>query len=196
MKKLLIIFLLALSTRAVLAQKIWDREFKPFKIDASAGYAIPQASGAKGGLLFALEPKYAFLGDQLSFGLRLEAAILTPVEDTSDISSQQSQANVSGLLTGDYYFNNNDFRPFLGGGFGLYSVVNQTGKDEGALLPNADFSNKLGIMLRGGFEWGHLRTGLEYNFVSSNSSEAKYGYFGIKVGIILGGGRMGLISAN
>jgi hypothetical protein len=196
MKKLLTIFLFAMSTQSVLAQKIYDREFKPFKIDASAGYAIPQASGAKGGFLFAIEPKYAFLGDQLSFGLRLEAAILTPVEDTSDISSQQSQANVSSLLTGDYYFNNNDLRPFLGGGFGLYSVVNQTGKDEGALLPNADFSNRFGFMLRGGFEWGHLRTGLEYNFVSSNSSAAKYSYFGIKVGIVLGGGRMGLISAN
>jgi hypothetical protein len=196
MKKFLIIFLFALSTRSALAQKIWDREFKPFKIDVSAGYAIPQASGAKGGLLFALEPKYAFIGDPLSFGLRLEAAILTPVEDTNDISTQQSQANVSALLTGDYYFNNNNLRPFLGGGFGLYSVVNQTGKDEGALLPNADFSNRFGFMLRGGVEWGHLRMGLEYNFVSSNSSEAKYSYIGIKAGIVLGGGRMGLISDN
>jgi hypothetical protein len=194
MKKLLTLFLFALSTRSALAQ-IYDREFKPFKIDASAGYAIPQASGAKGGLLFAIEPKYAFISDQLSFGLRLEAAILTPPEDTSDISTQQSQANISGLLTGDYYFNNNDLRPFLGGGFGLYSMVNQTGKDEGALLPNGDFSNRLGFMLRGGFEWVHLRTGLEYNFVRSNTGEAN-GYFGIKIGIVLGGGRMGLISAN
>src|SRR5436305_1299925 len=121
MKKLSIIFLFALTTKSLFAQKIWDREFKPFKIDVSAGYAMPQASGAKGGLLFAFEPKYAFLGDPLSFGLRLEAAVLTPVEDSTDISSQQSQANVSALLTGDYYFSNNDFRPLIGGGFGLYS---------------------------------------------------------------------------
>ena len=149
-----------MCTRSAIAQ-IYDREFKPFKIDVSAGYAIPQTSGAKGGLLFAMEPKYAFTGDQFSFGLRLEAAILTPAEDSADISTQQSQANISGLLTADYYFNNNNLRPFLGAGCGLYSMVNQTGKaNEGDLLPTATFSNRLGFMLRGGFEWGHLRTGL------------------------------------
>ena len=191
MKKPLIILLFVLCTRSAFAQRIWDREFKPFKIDVSAGYAMPRASGEKGGLLFAMEPKYAFVGDQLSFGLRLEAAILTPAEDTSDISTQQSQANGSAILTGDYYFNNNDFRPLLGGGFGLYSMMNETGKEEGALLPNTNFSNRFGCMIRGGFEWGHLRTGIEYNFVTNNAS-----YIGFKVGIILGGGRMGLISAD
>jgi hypothetical protein len=195
MKKLLPLLLFILCTKSAFTQ-IYDREFKPFKIDISAGYAIPQASGAKGGLLFAIEPKYAFVGDRFSCGLRLEAAILTPAEDTTDISTLQSQANISGLLTGDYYFNNNNLRPFLGAGFGLYSVVNQTGKDEGALLPNATFSNRLGFMLRGGIEWGHLRTGLEYNFVSSKINEVKNGYFGIKVGILLGGGRFNLISDN
>src|SRR5439155_459944 len=67
MKKILIILLFALSTKCAVAQ-IYDRVFKPFKMDVSAGYAIPQASGAKGGVLFAIEPKYSFIGDQVSFG--------------------------------------------------------------------------------------------------------------------------------
>ena len=36
-----------------------ESELKPFKIDVSFGYAIPGGSGAKGGVLFAVEPKYA-----------------------------------------------------------------------------------------------------------------------------------------
>jgi len=193
MKKFLMILLLAGCSKCAVAQ-IYDREFKPFKIDISAGYAIPQASGAKGGVLFAIEPKYSFIGDQVSFGLRLEAAVIKPAEDTNDIIT--AQANASALLTGDYYFNNNNLRPFLGGGFGVYSIANATDKEGDQLFQNTAFSNKLGFMLRGGFEWGHLRTGFEYNFVSSNITEVKGGYFGIKVGVVLGGGRFNLISDN
>ena len=36
--------------------------------------------------------------------------------------------------------------------------------------------SKFGFMARAGFEYGHLRLGLEYNFVSD-----KAGYFGIKL---------------
>jgi hypothetical protein len=217
MKKLLTLSLLALCTKCAIAQD-YDREFKPFKINVSPGYAIPQGPGIKGGLLFSIEPKYAFTGDRFSFGLRLETAMIGPATgnvnsvasttaDTNggsnalqgDINGStntaQKQANASCLLTGDYYFNNNNLRPFLGTGLGLYTITNTTGKNDGDILPNATFSNKFGFMLRGGFEWGHLRTGFEYNFVS-NTSEVRSGYIGIKLGIILGGGRFGLISDN
>ena len=48
--------------------------FKPFKVDVSTGYAIPGGKEAKGGILFALEPKYAVIPN-LSVGLRFEAAV-------------------------------------------------------------------------------------------------------------------------
>ena len=216
MKKILTLSLLALCTKCAIAQ-VYDREFKPFKINVSPGYAIPQGAGTKGGVLFAIEPKYAFIGDKLSFGLRLEAAMIgsataivpnvtnTPSDTTggsnvlqgsiNGTNTSQTQANASCLLTSDYYFNNNNLRPFLGTGFGLYSMAHTTGKNEGGLFPKTAFTNNFGFMLRGGFEWGHLRTGFEYNFVS-NTSEVKSGYFGIKLGIVLGGGRIGLISDN
>ena len=43
---------------------------------------------------------------------------------------------------------------------------------------------KFGFMARAGFEYGHLRLGLEYNFVSD-----KAGYFGIKLGATIWRGR-------
>ena len=39
-------------------------------------------------------------------------------------------------------------------------------------------------MARTGFEYGHLRMGIEYNFLAD-----KAGYLGIKLGVCIGGGR-------
>jgi hypothetical protein len=39
-------------------------------------------------------------------------------------------------------------------------------------------------MARTGFEYGHLRIGVEYNFVAEKS-----GYLGLKIGGVIGGGR-------
>jgi hypothetical protein len=39
-------------------------------------------------------------------------------------------------------------------------------------------------MTRAGFEYGHLRLGVEYNFVGD-----KMGYLGFKIGAVIGGGR-------
>src|SRR5204862_1122094 len=55
--------------------KSQESNFKPFKVDVSLGYAIPGGKGAKGGVLFAVEPKYAIISN-LSVGLRMEAAIV------------------------------------------------------------------------------------------------------------------------
>jgi hypothetical protein len=197
MKKLAILLLFAIFGRTSKAQ-IYDREFKPFKIDLSAGYGIPNSSNVDGGFLFAFEPKYAFTGDQLSLGLRLEGAMVkinSGIDSTvAGISSYESATNISALITGDYYFNNNNVRPFLGCGAGAYNITTPTGKNEGALLPDVSISTKFGLMFRGGIEWQHFRAGVEYNF-TSNSSES-FRYIGIKAGILLGGGRFSLISDN
>jgi outer membrane protein X len=39
------------------------------------GYAIPAGTGAKGGVLFAVEPKYAVIPN-LSLGVRFEGAVM------------------------------------------------------------------------------------------------------------------------
>jgi hypothetical protein len=172
--------------------QIYDREFKPFKIDASLGYGIPNGTNVTGGVMFSFEPKYAFTGDALSFGLRLEGATTTI---SAPNNSTEPATNISGLITCDYYFNNNSVRPFLGAGTGVYNITTASGKDEGALLPDLSVATKLGFMFRGGVEWGHLRTGIEYNFIG-NSGGDPFKYIGLKIGVLLGGGRFDLISGN
>ena len=198
MKKILTLSLCIVFIHIANAQ-IYDREFKPFKIDVSVGYGIPNGTNVTGGVMFSFEPKYAFIGDALSFGLRLEGAttkISVPGNGgSSSINSTEPATNISGLITGDYYFGNNNVRPFLGGGMGAYNITTANGKDQGALLPDLTIATKLGFMFRGGIEWGHLRTGVEYNFVGNSGGDA-FKYIGLKVGVLLGGGRFELISSN
>src|SRR5436305_11519596 len=108
MRKL--IFALAFIAIAV-GVNAQSKAYKPFKVDFATGYAIPGGSGAKGGVLFAIEPKYS-INDNLTFGLRFEAAVMARA--SNDLETAEVKASGSYLATGDYYFNTNKFRPFAG----------------------------------------------------------------------------------
>jgi outer membrane protein W len=183
MKKFFTLLLTVIIMQSAVAQA--ERVFKKFKTDISLGYAIAQGSGSqtgtKGGVLFAIEPKYAVL-DALSVGLRMEAAVTANVDINGEKGS--AKANASYLITGDYYFTDKKFRPFGGVGAGMFttaSVDESTTATTAAEIPTA---SKFGFMTRAGFEYGHLRIGAEYNFVAN-----KAGYLGIKIGACIGGGR-------
>jgi hypothetical protein len=170
-----------LNASAQKEKNINNPKFKKFKTDVSFGYAKPQLSSSGGGALFAIEPKYAVI-DQLSIGLRIEAAVTAKIDKTGNGSS--AKANASYLLTGDYYFNNHKFRPFGGGGAGIFttaSVDQNTVITSSGTLPMA---SKFGFMVRAGFGYGHLRVGVESNFLAD-----KAGYLGFKLGVCFGGGR-------
>src|SRR6187551_1229759 len=108
------------------------QSFKPFKVDVSTGYAIPGGQGAKGGILFALEPKYAVIPN-LSVGLRFEAAIMA--RGYSDQAGSNTEVDVkaagSYLATADYYLTENTVRPFAGAGVGLFSLASASANDNG-----------------------------------------------------------------
>jgi len=164
-----------------------ETTFKPFKVDVAFGYAIPGGSGSKGGILFAFEPKYA-LNDHLTLGLRMEAAVLARLQMSSDgtnLDDGDVKASASYLATGDYYFNTNQFRPFVGAGVGIFrnasANINSTA-DEPAT------STQFGFAPRAGFEYGHFRTAIEYN-VAGKSGGLSNNYLGIKMGFFFGGGR-------
>ncbi|MEO8961959.1 MAG: acyloxyacyl hydrolase [Ginsengibacter sp.] len=161
-----------------------DQVFKKFKVDVSVGYAVPQSSqgaGRNGGALFAIEPKYAVM-DQLSVGLRLEGALMVNVDEAGETG--KAQANASYLATGDYYFSNNKFRPFIGAGAGVYTYANVNTDDDISSIDDIPKTSNFGAMARVGFEYGHFRFGVEYNFVKDKS-----GYLGLKLGAVIGGGR-------
>lgn len=196
MKKIVLSFLLLASVAIANAQY----EFKPFKVDVSLGYAIPGGEGAKGGVLFVIEPKYAVI-PSVSLGLRLETAIMARGRTDAAGTNTEFDVKAAGsyLVTGDYYFTSSKVRPFAGAGLGLYSLAAASTEDDGASVSSG---SKFGQMIRTGVELSHFRVGLEYNivpkttmeYINSNgektTSSMKNGYVGIKVGFTIGGGRI------
>lgn len=190
----------ALACIAVSNAQTSTGAYKPFKVDLALGYAIPQGSGAKGGVLFAVEPKYAVM-DALSLGLRLEGAV-TARGFYSDGGSASAKVATSSsyLLTGDYYFDtHSSFRPFTGAGAGMFSLASASFDDNTDVSIGA--STKFGGLIRAGFEVGHFRMGLEYNLIPKSTEtvqdgsttpitvSSKNSYLGIKLGFFIGGGK-------
>jgi outer membrane protein X len=196
--KLLTLVLGTIVSISSIAQS--ESDLKPFKVDVSLGYAIPGGSGAKGGVLFAIEPKYAVMSN-LAVGLRMEAAVVARFSGY-DADGYPNNASVkaagSYLATGDYYFSDNyKFRPFAGAGAGIFSLASA---EINSTQEGVSAGSKFGGMIRGGIEVSHFRLGLEYNIVpkttftgyDSNGEEAKLtsknSYIGIKLGVCIGGG--------
>ncbi len=163
--------------------------FKPFKFDIATGYAVPGGKGSKAGFIFALEPKYA-INDNITLGLRMEAAVTARayVDQDGSLKSADVKASGSYLATGDYYFSTERFRPFAGAGLGLYRLAGAA-VDADEEVAEVASTSKFGFMPRVGFEFGHFRTALEYNFVGKTGI-IKNNYFGIKMGFFIGGGRL------
>ncbi len=187
MKNFLILALSVLVSQFAISQTE-EKEFKPFKVDVSLGYANPQGSGSKGGVLVAIEPKYALV-DQFVLGFRLESAAMARAALLSNdaYAIGDVSANISYLVTGDYYFTNNSFRPLIGAGLGLYSLAAITASSNAGEI-DMPTSKKFGFMLRTGFEVGHFRGGIEYNFIGKEGL-LKNNYLGVKLGVVFGGGR-------
>jgi len=196
MRKLLVILIATalVQTCPAQSQDTNSRVFKKFKVDISLGYASPSSSssssqGSKfnGGAIFAIEPKFAVI-DPLAIGVRVEAAVIAHIYNDNNSNSNSNntngKANLSYLLTADYYFTKSSFRPFIGAGGGIYSTASI---DSGTVNSNSSsvpYTSQFGFMARAGFELGHLRIGAEYNFVSNSAS-----YLGLKIGACIGGGR-------
>jgi hypothetical protein len=197
MKKIYLFLPLTVLCFSAIAQS----NLRPFKVDLSVGYAIPGGSGAKGGVLFVVEPKYAVISN-LSLGLRMEAAVVARFSgyDADGYPTDASvKASGSYLATGDYYFTDNYvFRPFAGGGAGIFRLA---GVDVNSNGGGVSASTKFGGMIRAGVEVSHFRLGVEYNLVPNTTFEgynsngelttltSKNGYIGMKLGVCFGGGR-------
>jgi len=201
MKNFLAIFILS-ATISSSSQGQDAGDLKPFKIDLSMGYAIPGGEGAKGGVIFAVEPKYAVIPN-LAIGLRMEGAIIAKFsgyDEEGNAMNTKVKAAGSYLATGDYYFTNNyALRPFAGAGAGIFSIA---GIEVNSNSENISGGSKFGGMVRAGIEAGHFRLGLEYNIVPKTTFEgydsdgnfvtgltSSNNYIGIKIGACIGGGR-------
>jgi len=195
MKSLKIATLLLLVSFSAFKAKAQSETFKAFKTDLAIGYAVPAGSGSKGGVLFAVEPKYS-ISDQITLGLRLEWALTAyAFEAEGESFTGDIKATGSYLATADYMFNTNRVRPFVGLGVGIYSVagVSSSFELEGEGVSESSEiavggGTKFGFAPRVGLEAGHFRLAAEYNFAGKDDN-IKYSYLGLKVGFFFGGGK-------
>lgn len=171
-----------------------------FRVGFDFGF-VPSNGGA--GLLFSIEPKYN-IKDNMNVGLRIgAAAIVRDVYDSGSSTSAKISVNGSYVATYDYYFNKSEksFVPYFGAGLGYYSIANvefdtANSADNTAIAA----TGKMGGLVRGGFEWGKFRMGLEYNIVpestlqdinGNNKGTISNSYLGVHLGFYIGGGKWG-----
>jgi hypothetical protein len=95
-------------------------------------------------------------------------------------------------LNGQYYFNNNNFRPFVGLGFGMFNLASTSvSVDVGGgsnVSGEIAAATKFGFYPRVGFDAGHFQLSLDYNIVPETNG-IKNSYIGIRFGGFFGGGR-------
>lgn len=195
MKKIILSVCIALFCVSGYAQKEGG-----FRVGLDLG-VVPTNGG--GGVMFSLEPKYN-IKDNMNVGLRLGiAAIVRDINDSGSTTSAKVAANGSYVATYDYYFNGagKSFVPYIGAGAGYYSIANvefdDTDNSDNVMV---DATGKMGGLVRGGFEWGKFRMGLEYNLVpestlqdinGNNQGTVANSYVGIHLGFYVGGGKWG-----
>lgn len=201
MKKIaLMTFITLLSSVYVQAQydEDYSREYKAFKVGVGIGYAVPGAGeGAGGGFLMYLEPAYRAT-DQVLVGLRLEGAFMVRgLEgiDNDDVAGDASSV-ASYTLNTHFYFNNNDVRPFVGAGVGLYSLAAakfNTATNNDPDLDEIGAETRFGFYPKIGIDAKHFNLTLDYNVIPPTDipggGEIKNSYLGIRAGISIGGGR-------
>jgi outer membrane protein W len=198
-KKICVLLLFAcLAFSATNAQ---DQEFKKFRVGLGGGYAVPGGKGAKGGILLYLEPGYR-ITDQILVAARFEfAAMLRGYEQDVNTGSASASFSGSNSLFGQYFLMNENFRPFVGLGVGMFNVstISVTADNSGSadVYEGID-ETKIGVIPRIGFDFRHFTLSLDFNLVgsstvkSSNSANeltTKNGYVGIRFGGFFGGGR-------
>jgi len=197
MKKFFLAALAMLTLSAVQAQ---------FKFDISAGAAIPEGAGAKGGVMLSLEPQYGLPFGMVT-GIRVEGALTARAYVSSGGSS--ASANVAGLVsylaTSDYYplhYLHIGFQPFVGGGTGVFNMAAASfSGNANNDVQGTGATTKFGGMARSGFEIHHFRFAVEYNIIGATTQtitdsygnklgtvSSRNSYTGIKFGVVIGGG--------
>lgn len=204
MRKLLLVAGLAMFSVAASAQSTSSSssdEYHKFKVDLTAGYAIPpsnsNSAGAdiKAGVTFGLEPHYRLI-DAIAVGLRIEGAGLAYGNTSGSGENTSGSANVSVIYSYcpsfEYYFLNGGFRPFVGAGAGIFSQgsVSVSGSDQGTNNTGyVSVGSKFGFFPRAGFEVGHFRISAEYNVLGKDANGNSSSYAAFNLGFFFGGGR-------
>ncbi|WP_133067191.1 hypothetical protein [Flagellimonas pacifica] len=153
------------------------------------------------GLMLNVEPKIEISYNSV-IGLRFGISVNSQKFETNNssqffIDEENDNAVISFVSTFDHYLNENYNRPYLGIGIGYYLLspidVSFAGSQN---ILEGTVKNQLGLLLRGGFELGNTRLGLEYNFIPKADIKipgdkavgiVNNSYFGLSIGFTIGG---------
>ncbi len=174
------------------------QDYKKFKVGIGLGYGVP--SEGSGGVLLYLEPMYR-IQDQVAVGLRIETALFAgqPISGTPYTTSAFGVGSYT--LNGQYYFSNNNFRPFVGAGFGMFSIAAASADISGTSVNINAAATVFGFYPRVGFDFGHFNLSIDYNIIpaqettvsiggfGTSTTTTNYSYIGLRVGASIGGGK-------
>ena len=160
------------------------------------------------GIFLNLEPRRK-ASENTIIGLRIAATINSLTYKNEDLSQfvideVSSNGVISIVPVIDYYWNDSELRPSLGIGIGSYLLVGfldvfqPRASNPAERIVEVSVGHQLGLLLRGGFEWGKYRVGLEYNFTpiadvtlpnGQKAGTVDRRYLGFSLGFSLWGGR-------
>jgi len=181
-----IVLLTVLAVTGKLAAQ--SDSYTPWQMSATVGFANPRGEGTKGGVSLYLEPMF-HINNHVSVGIRTGVALVGKAK--LDAAGQPTDAfSVAGvfsyLATGNYYFQFSPgakFRPYAGIGMGFSKATGVAGTN----AVSVDASSGFGGMARMGFDLGHFCFNAEYA-LNPKTEKLSSNYFGINLGVYLGGG--------
>lgn len=167
---------------------------------------IPFADSENLGLFFHAEPTLA-ISNNAFMGMRVGATINSQTFENDDnsqfvIDDKSDNGFLSIVPTFGYAWNEKNFRPYAGIGLGPYLLVNSIDVFQiGTVNPleevlEVQINYQAGLLLRGGFEYGKSKLGLEYNFIPRIDIDIPTGqkigtvnssYLGLSAGFTIGG---------
>lgn len=139
-----------------------------FKMDGGLGGAFTFGDIKSYGIMASVEPK-VFILPSLSAGLRIEGDALFGGSISADTESDiemgvSSRAAI--LLKGEYYFTDNNTRPFVGFGLGTYTIANTSGGTSGASIAAG---NHFGVAPELGVTFGNFRLSAIYHILTGSN---------------------------
>lgn len=151
------------------------------------------------GLMLNAEP-YFKISERSRIGLRFGVALNSHKFEQNKnsqfiIDRNSDGATVSFVPTFDYYFTKDKVKPYVGLGIGYYLISYVAIANPTKEVSEGSVNNQIGRLLRGGFDLGKTRFGVEYNFIPKADIEipndqplgvVKSSYFGLSVGFSFG----------
>ena len=159
--------------------------YKPFRIDAGAGLSFPVNTFGMG-ILGSVEPQYSI--GQLAVGARIEYHVES---NATEKNGEQTKYNSAMLLTGDYRFSSDAYRPFVGVGLGSYQLAAAVRGENDAYIYHF-LGQSVGAMLRAGVDMPYFRFALQYHITGSKKHEdvkVNFSYLALTMAVCIGGGR-------